>query len=64
MDQPIYKYPMGPCFPETVGRDSVNNIHLLSKAKWEFAVCLRELKQGLCDHLEGWDWEGDEGGFA
>ena len=38
MDQPIYKYPMGPCFPETVGRDSVNNIHLLSKAKWEFAV--------------------------
>lgn len=24
-----------------------------------FAVCLRELKQGLCDNLEGWDGEGD-----
>ena len=27
--------------------------------QWEFAVCLRELKQGLCIHLEGWDGEGD-----
>ena len=26
---------------------------------WEFAVCLRELKQGLCINLEGWDGEGD-----
>ena len=25
----------------------------------EFAVWLRELKQGLCDNLEGWDGEGD-----
>ena len=25
----------------------------------EFAVCLRELKQGLCINLEGWDGEGD-----
>ena len=24
----------------------------------EFAVCLRELKQGLCINLEGWDGEG------
>ena len=24
-----------------------------------FAVCLRELNQGLCDNLEGWDGEGD-----
>ena len=23
----------------------------------EFVVCLRELKQGLCDNLEGWDGE-------
>ena len=23
-------------------------------SQWEFAVCLRELKQGLCDNLEGW----------
>ena len=28
-------------------------------SQWEFAVCLRELKQGLCTHLEGWDGEGD-----
>ena len=25
----------------------------------ESAVCLRELKQGLCVNLEGWDGEGD-----
>ena len=25
----------------------------------EFAVYLRELKQGLCDNLEGWDGEED-----
>ena len=27
--------------------------------QWEFAVWLRELKQGLCINLEGWDGEGD-----
>ena len=27
-------------------------------SQWEFAVCLRELKQGLCINLEGWDGEG------
>ena len=26
---------------------------------WEFAVCLRELKQGLCINLEGSDGEAD-----
>ena len=26
---------------------------------WEFAVCLRELKQRVCINLEGWDEEGD-----
>ena len=26
----------------------------------EFAVWLRELKQGLCINLEGWDGEEDE----
>ena len=26
----------------------------------EFAEYLRDLKQGLCTNLEGWDWEGDE----
>ena len=28
-------------------------------SQWEFAVCLRELKQGLCVNLEGCDGEGD-----
>ena len=28
-------------------------------SQWEFAVCLRELKQGLCNNLEGWDGEAD-----
>ena len=28
-------------------------------SQWEFALWLRELKQGLCDNLEGWDVEGD-----
>ena len=28
-------------------------------SQWEFAVCLRELKQGLCINLEGWEGEGD-----
>ena len=27
--------------------------------QWEFAVCLRKLKQGLCINLEGWRGEGD-----
>ena len=27
-------------------------------SQWEFAVCLRKLKQGLCINLEGWDREG------
>ena len=30
-----------------------------SHSQWEFAVWLRELKQGLCDNLEGWDVERD-----
>ena len=28
-------------------------------SQWEFAVCLRKLKQGLCVNLEGWDEERD-----
>ena len=26
---------------------------------WEFAICLRELEQGLCINLEWWGKEGD-----
>ena len=32
-------------------------------SQWEFAVCLRELKQGLCINLEGWEW-GERRGRA
>ena len=28
-------------------------------SQWEFAVCLRKLKQGLCSNLDGWDGAGD-----
>ena len=28
-------------------------------SQWKFVVWLRELKQGLCHNLEGWDEEGD-----
>ena len=28
-------------------------------SQWEFAVWLRELKQDLCNNLEGWGREGD-----
>ena len=29
-------------------------------SQWEFVVWLRNLKQGLCINLEGWDGEADE----
>jgi len=28
-------------------------------SQWQFAVCLRKLKQGLCFNLEGWDRAGN-----
>ena len=28
-------------------------------SQWEFAVCLRKLKHGLCISLEGWDGAED-----
>ena len=28
-------------------------------SQWKFVVCLRELKQGLCINLEGWNVERD-----
>ena len=33
-------------------------------SQWEFAVCLRKLKQGLYINLEGWDggWKGGSKG--
>ena len=32
-------------------------------SQWEFALCLRELKQGLCINLEGWDGKEMGGSF-
>ena len=32
-------------------------------SQWEFAVYLRELKQGLCPNLEGWDGRETGGSF-
>ena len=26
--------------------------------QWEFVVCLRKLKQGLCINIEGWEMGG------
>ena len=37
----------------------IYNIICKIESQWEFAIWLRELKQGLCDNLEGWDEEGD-----
>ena len=31
------------------------------RSQWEFAVSRRELNQGFCDNLEGWDGEGGGG---
>ena len=28
-------------------------------SQWEFSVCLRKPKEGLCINLEGSDWEED-----
>ena len=30
-------------------------------SQWEFAVCLRKLKQGFCINVELWDGEGEGG---
>ena len=38
---------------------AIYNTICKTDSQWEFAVWLRELKQGLCDHLEGWDGEGN-----
>ena len=27
------------------------------ESQWKSAMCLRELKQGLCNNLDGWDEE-------
>ena len=43
------------------GKGNMETYITISKidSQWEFAVCLRKLKQGLCSNLEGWDGAGD-----
>ena len=43
------------------GKNNMESYTTICKtdSQWEFAICLRELKQGLCINLEGWDGEGD-----
>ena len=43
------------------GKSNMETYITISKidSQWEFAVCLRKLKQGLCSNLDGWDGERD-----
>ena len=43
----------------TKKKKSKKNQKKKKDSQWEFAVWLRELRQGLCDYPEGWDGEGD-----
>ena len=45
---------------EMYGETNMETYNTICKidSQCEFAVWLRELKQGLCDSLEGRDWEG------
>ena len=46
---------------EMHGGDNMETYFTICKidSQWELAIGLRELKQGLCDNLEGWDGERD-----
>ena len=46
---------------EMYGEGNIEIYNTICKidSQWEFAVWLRELKQELCDNLEGWDVEAD-----
>ena len=43
---------------EMYGKSNIETYITICKigSKWEFAVWLRKLKQGLCINLEGWGW--------
>ena len=43
------------------GKSNIEAYITICKIDREFAVCLRQLRQGLCVNLEGWDGEGDGG---
>ena len=46
---------------EMYGKSNMETYIIICKieSQWEFSVCLRKLKQGLCINLEGWNGEGD-----
>ena len=46
---------------EMYGESNMETYIIICKIdrQWDFAVCLRELKQGLCINLEGWEGEED-----
>ena len=46
---------------EMYGGSNVETYFTICKidSPWEFSVHLRELRQGLCDNLEGWGGDGN-----
>ena len=46
---------------EMYGESNIETYITIQKivSQWEFVVCFRELKQGFCINLEGWNGEGD-----
>ena len=48
---------------EMYGESNMETYFAICKidSQQEFALCLRELKQGLCNNLEGWAGQGDGG---
>ena len=46
---------------EMYGESNMETYNAICKidSQWEFTLWLRELKQGLCNNLAGWNGEGD-----
>ena len=46
---------------EMYGESNMETYNTICKidSQWEFTVWIRELKQGPCDNLEGWNGEGN-----
>ena len=46
---------------ELYGESNMDIYNTICKidSQWEFTVWIRELKQGPCDNLEGWNGEGN-----
>ena len=48
---------------EMYGKSNMETYITICKinSQWEFSICLRKLRQGLCINLEGWDGRWEEG---